>query len=41
MGLGIAFSKISKVGAREKGDKISIFISLRRNDLRRIAKNKD
>jgi hypothetical protein len=38
--LDAAFSEISKVGMRRKGDKISTFISLRRNDLRRIAKNK-
>jgi hypothetical protein len=38
--LDAAFSEISKVGMRRKGDKNSIFISLRRNDLRRIAKNK-
>jgi hypothetical protein len=38
-GLSAAFAKFSKVGAREKGDKISTFNSLRRNDLRRIAKN--
>jgi hypothetical protein len=38
-GLGAAFSKIPKVGMRDKWDKNIDFISLRRNDLRRIAKN--
>jgi hypothetical protein len=38
--LDASFSEISKVGMRRKEDKNSIFISLRRNDLRRIAKNK-